>query len=78
MYTFDMRKAFHSIVAPKVFQVELIDNENFLTIKLDEKQFLHMVHNEKIEALKYVVQVKKALEMNGAVVLVTRDPIPKL
>ena len=72
MYTFDMRKAFHSIVAPKGFQVELIDNEHFLTIKLDEKQFLHMVHNEKIEALK------KALEMNGAVVLVTRDPIPKL
>jgi len=36
-----------------------------------------MVHNEKIEALKYVVQVKKALEMNGAVVLVTRDPVPK-
>ena len=51
MYTFDMRKAFHSIVAPKGFQVELIDNEHFLTIKLDEKQFLHMVHNEKIEAL---------------------------
>ena len=78
MYTLDMRRAFHSIVAPKGFQVELIDNEHFLTIKLDEKQFLHMVHNEKIEALKYVVQVKKALEMNGAVVLVTRDPIPKL
>jgi hypothetical protein len=34
-----------------------------------------MVHDEKIEALKYVVQVKKALEMNGAIVLVTREPL---
>jgi hypothetical protein len=34
-----------------------------------------MVHDEKIQALQYVVQVKNALEMNGAIVLVTRDPI---
>lgn len=70
-----MRRAFHSVIAPKGFKIELIDNEHFLTIKLDEKQFLHMVHDEKIQALQYVVQVKKALEMNGAIVLVTRDPI---
>jgi hypothetical protein len=75
MYTSDMRRAFHSVIAPKGFKVELIDNEHFLTIKLDEKQFLHMVHDEKIQALQYVVQVKNALEMNGAIVLVTRDPI---
>ena len=70
-----MRRAFHSVIAPKGFKVELIDNEHFLTIKLDEKQFLHMVHDEKIQALQYVVQVKKALEMNGAIVLVTREAI---
>ena len=75
MYKFDMRKAFHSIVAPKGFQVEVIDNEHFLTIKLDEKKFKAMVHDEKIEALKYVVQIKKALEMNGAIVLVTREAL---
>jgi hypothetical protein len=34
-----------------------------------------MVHDEKIEALKYVVQIKKALEMNGAIVLVTREAL---
>jgi len=78
MYTLDMRRAFHSIIPPKGFGVEIIDNEHFLTIKLDEYKFIKMLHDEKIEALKYVVQVKKALEMNGAVVLVTRDPIPKL
>ena len=75
MYTDSMRKAFHSITPPKGFSVQIIDNDVFLTIKLDEKQFARMVHDEKIQALQYVVQVKKALEMNGAVVLVTREAI---
>jgi hypothetical protein len=70
-----MRRAFHSILPPKGFKVQVIDNEHFLTIKLNERQFATMVHDEKIEALKYVVQVKKALEMNGAIVLVTREPL---
>jgi hypothetical protein len=70
-----MKKVFHSITPPKGFNIELIDNEHFLTIKLDEKKFTKMVHDEKIQALQYVVQVKKALEMNGAIVLVTREAI---
>ena len=75
MYTDAMRRAFHSISAPKNFGVSLIDNENFITIKLNERSFLHMSHDEKLEAIKYVAIVKKALEMEGAIVLVTRDPI---
>lgn len=75
MYTNDMRKAFHSIVPPKGFKVQLIDNEHFLTIKLNERDFLRMVHDEKIQALQYVIKVKNALEMNGAIVLVTREAI---
>jgi hypothetical protein len=75
MYTDTMRRAFHSIVPPKHFQVELIDNEHFLTIKLNEYDFIKMGHNEKIEALQYVVQLKKALEMEGAIVLVSREAI---
>ena len=70
-----MRRAVHNIQAPKNFGVSIIDNEHFLTIKLDEKQFINMVHDEKIEALKYVVQLKKALEINGAIVLITREAI---
>ena len=73
MYTDSMRKAFHSINAPKNFSVEIIDNEHFLTIKLDERNFLHMVHDEKISAIKYVTKIKKALEDCGAIVLVTRE-----
>lgn len=67
--------AFHSIPAPKKFAVSIIDNEHFLAIKLDERSFLHLTHDEKIEAIKYVTLIKKALEMEGAIVLVTREPL---
>ena len=75
MYTDSMRKAFHSIIPPKGFGVEIIDNEHFLTVKLDERKFLHMGHDDKISALQYVVKIKKALEINGAIVLVTREAV---
>jgi hypothetical protein len=75
MYTDSMRKAFHAVQAPKGFAVTLIDNESFLTVKLDERQFVRMGHDEKIQALQYVVNLKKALEMEGAIVLVTREVI---
>jgi len=75
MYTNEMRRAVHSITPPKGFGIEIIDNKHFLTVKLDEHKFLKMLHDEKIEALKYVVQIKKALEINGAIVLVTREAV---
>jgi len=75
MYTDSMRRAFHNIQAPKGFSVNLIDNEHFLTIKLDEKQFAGLVHDEKIAALQYVLQLKGALEKEGAIVLVTREAL---
>ena len=75
MYTDEMRRAVHSITPPKGFGVEIIDNEYFLTVKLDEYKFLKMLHDEKIAALQYVVQLKNALEVNGAIVLVTREVI---
>ena len=75
MYTDEMRRAVHSITPPKGFGVEIIDNEHFLTVKLDERKFLHMVHDDKISALQYVVKIKKALEINGAIVLVTREAL---
>jgi hypothetical protein len=75
MYTDRMRMAFHSIDAPKNFGVNLIDNDSFITIKLNEKSLIHMTHDQKVEAIKYVSIVKKALEMEGAIVLVTREPL---
>jgi hypothetical protein len=75
MYTDLMKHAVHSITPPKNFGVQIIDNDHFLTIKLDERLFINMNHDEKIDAIKYVAMVKKALEMEGAVVLVTREVI---
>jgi hypothetical protein len=75
MYTDEMRRAVHSITPPKGFGIEIIDNEHFLTVKLDERKFLHMGHDDKISALQYVVKIKKALEINGAIVLVTREAV---
>ena len=75
MYTDEMRRDVHSITPPKGFGIEIIDNEHFLTVKLDERKFLHMGHDDKISALQYVVKIKKALEINGAIVLVTREAV---
>jgi len=77
MYTDSMRRVVHNIQPPKGFGVNIIDNEHFLTIKLDEKQFAKMFHDEKIKALQYVVNLKNALEQNGAIVLVTREVVSK-
>ncbi|MEY3910420.1 MAG: hypothetical protein RIT47_1131 [Pseudomonadota bacterium] len=75
MYTDKMRMAFHSITAPKNFGIDIIDNDSFITIKLNERSFINMTHDQKLEAVKYVSMVKKALEMEGAIVLVTREKI---
>jgi hypothetical protein len=77
MYTDSMRRVVHNIQPPKGFGVNIIDNEHFLTIKLDEKEFAKMFHDEKIKALQYVVNLKNALEQNGAIVLVTREAAQK-
>jgi hypothetical protein len=77
MYTDAMRRAFHLVIPPKGFSVNIIDNEHFLTIKLDEKHFAGLVHDEKIQALQYVLKLKGALEMEGAIVLVTREALTK-
>ena len=70
-----MRRVVHNLTPPKGFGVNIIDNEHFLTIKLDEKHFITMVHDEKIAALQYVVKLKKALEQEGAIVLITREVV---
>jgi hypothetical protein len=75
MYTDDMRRIVHNFRPPKGFGVDIIDNDNFLTIKLNELKFIKMTHDEKIAALEYVVKLKDALEQNGAIVLITREAI---
>jgi hypothetical protein len=73
MYTDAMRMAFHSITPPKNFGVQLIDNEHFLTVKASEKAFMSLLDEDKRYAVEYMIRVKKALEDNGAIVLLVRE-----
>jgi hypothetical protein len=73
MYTDAMRRAFHSVTPPKNFGVQLIDNEHFVTVKASEKQFMILLDEDKRQAVEYMIRVKKALEDNGAIVLLVRE-----
>lgn len=73
MYTDEMRRAFRSIDPPKNFKVTLVDHDNFITVKASEKDFFSLNSEEKRIAVEYMIRVKKALEMNGAIVLLVRE-----
>jgi hypothetical protein len=75
MYTDEMRKAFKSIdhYCPKGFRLTIIDNENFLTVKASEKEFMSLMDEDKRIAVEYMIRAKKALEDNGAIVLLVRE-----
>ena len=73
MYTDAMKMAFHSITPPKNFGVQLVDNEHFITIKAKEDIFMRLLYEEKRLAIEYMIRVKKALEDNGAIVLLVRE-----
>ena len=74
MYTDAMKRAFRSLDAPKNFSLDIIDNDNFITVKAKEKDFMSLETVElKRQAIEYMVRVKKALEDNGAIVLLVRE-----
>jgi len=73
MYTDAMKRAFHSIAAPPNFGVQIIDNDNFITIKAKEEIFMRLLDEDKRSAIEYMVRVKKAFEENGAIVLLVRE-----
>ena len=73
MYTTERAKAFHSIRPPKNFSVQLLDNEHFIVVKANEQEFMRLAEDGKRKAIEYLVRVKKALEDNGAIVLLVRD-----
>ncbi len=74
MYTDEMRRAFRSLTPPKNFSLQIVDNDNFLTVKAKEKDFMSLQTVEmKREAIEYMIRVKKALEDNGAIVLLVRE-----
>lgn len=72
-YTDAMARAFRSITPPENFGVQIIDNEHFLSVKAKEEIFMRLDYDGKLAAIEYMVKVKKALEDNGAIVLLTRE-----
>ena len=73
MYTDAMKMAFRSIPAPKNFKLTIIDHDHFLTVKASESDFMRLLDEDKRSAVEYMVRVKKALEDNGAIVLLMRE-----
>lgn len=72
-YTDEMKKAARSIEPPPNFYVDIIDNDQFLSIRASEKVFMRLDDFGKRRAVEYMVRLKKALEDNGAIVLLVRE-----
>jgi hypothetical protein len=82
LFTDKMRKAFHSIAAPKNFGVSIAEHSNdgtllFLEVIADEQAFFMLDDYGKRQAVEYMAKVKFALESNGAVVQLTRKSMQK-
>lgn len=75
MYTDQMKSAFRSLdhYAPNGFAVQIIDHEHFITVKASEKIFMSLSDDNKRRAVEYMIRIKKALEDNGAIVLLVRE-----
>lgn len=73
MYTEQMKMAFRSLTPPKNFSLQIIDHDNFLTVKASEKEFMALSGEDRKIAVEYMIRVKKALEDNGAIVLLVRE-----
>jgi hypothetical protein len=67
--------AVHSLshYAPKGFGLTIIDNDQFITVRASEKEFMSLLDEDKRRAVEYMVRVKGALELNGAIVLLVRE-----
>jgi hypothetical protein len=77
MYTLEMASAFKSIQAPESFGVVIFDNEDFLTVQIDPQELLNLSGQSLDDAVQYIKDVKKALEDNGAIVLLVREVLEK-
>ena len=75
MYTLEMKRAFRSLdsYCPKGFSLRVMDNDQFITLAAEEAAFMRMDDQNKRKAVEYMVRAKKALEDNGAIVLLIRE-----
>ena len=75
MYTDSMGRAFRSLdsFCPKGFALRIEDNDTFITVRAQEHLFMSLNGEDKKRAVEYMIRVKKALEDNGAIVLLVRE-----
>jgi hypothetical protein len=73
MYTLEMATAFKSIVPPENFKLVVMENDDFLTLLIDPEDIENLEDHQVEPAVKYINDVKKALENEGAIVFVVRD-----
>jgi len=75
MYTTEMAKAFRSLdnYCPKGFSLQVLDNDHFISVRASEEKFNRLDDFGKRRAVEYMARVKKALEQNGAIVLLVRE-----
>lgn len=72
-YTDEMRRAARSLEPPAGFYVDIIDNDNFLSVRASEEVFMKLDDFGKRRAVEYMAKLKKALEDSGAIVLLVRE-----
>ena len=75
MYTLEMMKAVRTLSPPKGFHIDIFDHDDFLTVRADEIEFFKLADDQKCAAVEYMVRIKDALEYNGAIVLLERNPV---
>jgi hypothetical protein len=75
MYTLEMMKAVRTLSPPKGFHIDIFDHDDFLTVRADEIEFFKLADDQKRAAVEYMVRIKNALEYNGAIVLLERNPL---
>lgn len=70
-----MASAFKSITPPENFGVTIMDSGSFITVVIDPEDIENIPDKEVNTVVKYINDVKKALEDNGAIVYVVREAL---
>ena len=75
MYTTEMATAFKALVPPENFGVTILDANDFLTIQIDPEDIESLLDHQVNDAVKYINDVKKVLEEQGAIVYIVREAL---
>jgi hypothetical protein len=75
MYTVEMATAFKELTPPENFGVTILDANEFLTIQIDPEDIENLLDHQVNDAVKYINDVKKVLEDQGAIVYIVREAL---